>query len=733
LNREKVGVERVPSRMFVGGYRQRGIRHGPKALVILLFFMVCVLQQRCAGYRYSPTLTRIKTLSKAKINAFDGAIEEVDYAEKKRVLQSDLDIMGQINFCLRPSDRALSGPSRSKIVNEITNDVFKSIIIGYDPLIEEVLQAFPDYKAMTARTACVLDPVVDDANSLDEDGPEEPTIEFIEPGARSSASRSSKSSSINSVINKTNKNSILVDAEESEDESTRQAVPQIDTCDLDLELSLKYIDWLERLLKTGTVTSDEVLGGIYDSGYKRLLTALKNSGCVFPNSFGTNQQPTSRPVPIDRNICMSILDMQLKGSSGMMGSMGGDASASASGGVADTASATGYASKTTELNEISNIVGRTMLFGGKKEKNSIAGQLLEYCQGFADKWLDGNMQSQEVNYIKVLALLLTADLATAEAASTGSYREELEDGETSSLSSSSSSSSSSSRASGSVSTSTRSSSASSTSSSSGSTKRSPPSITAKVIANSKSTADATSSASSASASASSTAASAAVSDKYSDASGLYRDISNALSGGIGAVEGLDASSLRLFDNYQNAFHRVVEMCISTNVDEDLLNDEILQSFLVWEQSIRRSLTNDLWMSNPKELVGKWNLIDVPGNGNLREIMTIPTEELSKIQNEEMVVEFAQNGDVILPKSSANTGLVWNFKPGPAHLDTCQFFVKSGSKPDLLLQFVGNIDRGQRIESRFSSRPIRMSGRVLSIVRDEPKGSSRFVMELRRNK
>jgi hypothetical protein len=58
-------------------------------------------------------------------------------------------------------------------------------------------------------------------------------------------------------------------------------------------------------------------------------------------------------------------------------------------------------------------------------------------------------------------------------------------------------------------------------------------------------------------------------------------------------------------------------------------------------------------------------------------------------------------------------------------------VRSGTKVDLLLHFVGSIDRGQRIESRFSARPIRMSGRVLSIVKGEAKGNSRFVMELQR--
>ena len=35
-----------------------------------------------------------------------------------------------------------------------------------------------------------------------------------------------------------------------------------------------------------------------------------------------------------------------------------------------------------------------------------------------------------------------------------------------------------------------------------------------------------------------------------------------VSGGIGSVTGLDQPPLRLFDTYQNAFYRVVEVCLT---------------------------------------------------------------------------------------------------------------------------------------------------------------------------
>ena len=87
------------------------------------------------------------------------------------LLQYETDILGFINFCLRIEDSALSGPSRfifylpdipyvikysirfypchvsrSKVLNEITNDVFKAIMIGYEPLVQETLSRFSSYR-----------------------------------------------------------------------------------------------------------------------------------------------------------------------------------------------------------------------------------------------------------------------------------------------------------------------------------------------------------------------------------------------------------------------------------------------------------------------------------------------------------------------------------------------------------------------------------------------------------
>ena len=56
------------------------------------------------------------------------------------------EFFGQMNFCLRDSDGALTGPSRSKILNSVTNNVFKAIVIGSISNRRRVLDKFDDYR-----------------------------------------------------------------------------------------------------------------------------------------------------------------------------------------------------------------------------------------------------------------------------------------------------------------------------------------------------------------------------------------------------------------------------------------------------------------------------------------------------------------------------------------------------------------------------------------------------------
>eukprot|EP01031_Cornospumella_fuschlensis_P032190 gene32190-38934_t len=410
---------------------------------------------------------------------------------KPSLVNFDTDFLGMVNFCLRSSDSALSGPSRSKVLNEITNDVFKAIIIGFPPLIDQTIQKFPSYIEFADRSPCVLDP-------------DEKRLRIPSPSSTPDIS---------------------------------PALPELKDCDSDRDISLKYIQWLKDLLETGTL-HDTMLGGIYDRGYKRLLTVLRDAHCRFPSS----RAMASRIVPQDQNICLSLLDLQLD------------------------PSMPSYRSKTRELNALANVVSRTILYGGKRERNVVAEHLSKYAGEFAALWCDDDENSQEVLFIRVLALLLAENLAVAE-----------------------------------------------------------------------------------------------------------RAVS------------LPTSSLRLFDTYLNAFHRVVELCLSEILPiEGASNDELVQSFLTWEQTLRFNLTSPLWNSHPVELEGRWQLVDVGGSGSLSKIMTLPPEDLIS-DTQGISLDFLPDGDIDLqtPLAAVAGGAKpegsWVFKPGPAHLDTCEFYVQSNTK------------------------------------------------------
>ena len=96
------------------------------------------------------------------------------------------------------------------------------------------------------------------------------------------------------------------------------------------------------------------------------------------------------------------------------------------------------------------------------------------------------------------------------------------------------------------------------------------------------------------------------------------------------------------------------------------------------------------------------------------------------------MELARDGTVKVQLEDFE-GAEWVFTPGPAHLDTLEFVLRSRASPADLLKYVGFIDRGQRVESRFSKQPIRMTGRVISVEKGVMRGSNRFIMTLPRSR
>ena len=85
----------------------------------------------------------------------------VDYADEtvqigagaRSSLNCEVDYLGMINFCLRASDNGLSGPSTFKLMNEVTNDVFRVIMMGYKPAADLLLLGFAGYKDLVEDLA----------------------------------------------------------------------------------------------------------------------------------------------------------------------------------------------------------------------------------------------------------------------------------------------------------------------------------------------------------------------------------------------------------------------------------------------------------------------------------------------------------------------------------------------------------------------------------------------------
>lgn len=122
--------------------------------------------------------------------------------------------------------------------------------------------------------------------------------------------------------------------------------------------------------------------------------------------------------------------------------------------------------------------------------------------------------------------------------------------------------------------------------------------------------------------------------------------------------------------------------------------EELGRFAVWESKFRSA--NDEVSFYPEDLEGTWEVRDEVGGE------TIGTS----------TVTLAPNGEVIV--APPLQGLRWRLDPGPTHLDTCTFQVLS--EDGTILQYRGFLDRGARLEARFSGRPTRIRGSVMFQMR-----------------
>ena len=169
-------------------------------------------------------------------------------------------------------------------------------------------------------------------------------------------------------------------------EETNSTDPLVfgNACEDELVSAQTYLNWLEELVTTGGTHEDESTGGsTYDRGYARLRQTLLDTGC----SFGGGR----RPEAADKNICLSLLDTSADGI---------------------------LSTKTREINVLSNIVARAVLYGGSDEQSRVAEILEGKIPDFCERWCESNMRAQEGLFLHALVLFLRDGLSSAEAAIT---------------------------------------------------------------------------------------------------------------------------------------------------------------------------------------------------------------------------------------------------------------------------------------------------------------------------
>lgn len=168
----------------------------------------------------------------------------------------------------------------------------------------------------------------------------------------------------------------------------------------------------------------------------------------------------------------------------------------------------------------------------------------------------------------------------------------------------------------------------------------------------------------------------------------------------------DNDTRALIPSFQNAYERLTSNLVAMGSGyfqpDRPLND--LSRFATWETQFRTDVEND------DDLLGSWTVRDAVGG------QTIGMSTVTFLGQGQLRVD------------PPLRGLSWRLEPGPTHLDTCIFQVLGDD--GAVLEYRGYVDRGARIESRFSKRPLQIRGSVMFQMRDELRrrtATTQFIM------
>jgi len=143
------------------------------------------------------------------------------------------------------------------VLNDITNDVFKAIMIGFEPLIEETLHKIPLYLQIVERTPCVLDRPYNNRDPNNDDNSSSNSDEDSDDYSLRITQVLPQKQNDKQNPNYNNNDDILIPLLDSKQVIKKK---EFADCDSDLEISMKYIQWLQALLEKGAIQNETVQG-----------------------------------------------------------------------------------------------------------------------------------------------------------------------------------------------------------------------------------------------------------------------------------------------------------------------------------------------------------------------------------------------------------------------------------------------------------------------------------------
>ena len=577
---------------------------------------LCILVMICTSLAY----TRLPARSKSIYSNF----KSLKYTLEESQTEASPGASTYLDFCLRERDTGMAPFSRSKMLNGLTNEACTVMLIGFEPAKQDLLAKLEKSRYELDYLPCLL-------------GAEEGGDELDTPQKRE------------------------------------------DACTRDLLVARIFLDWLSDLVAHGSVHQG-TLGGIYERGYRRLLTVLRDAG-----AFQGGQDKVQLR---DSNICLSVSDM-----------LGAQAVC----GLKDGAPGV---SITQTLNTWSNLAVRALLYGSRNDRSLLASGLRDFRESLMRSSSHCEEEERGGDATKVTSATAAAAAAAATAVVAVPVAEEYEEllGYVDALA----------RLVEPVHPATR-----------------EDEIEEDGERNESEVPQDALIAAAAAAAAAGSAAASPSSSIYVSGVGEENpsDSSSSPAGEASQVRGKGtsrATALRPGGAYATGLQRVVSAVLTETSKRRFSSSSnsptffatglgsgsgspmmmqngpnfagVLAQFAAIESDARQRVAEPAWETCPNELCGAWQ---------------VQSSTTSTVR-----IVFQSDGTIDVPGlDSVCRGKEWSFTPGPAHLDTVTFTVLvSDDSGDLkatphVLKYIGFIDRGQRTEAQLSGRPVVCSGYI----------------------